>query len=76
MKGARPSPLPLTLPTETTEPRHSGSTGESNVIDSMFALFMTDGGWGDLRGAGFGLAFFYPGEDSPHRVSSIGSLIT
>lgn len=28
MKGARPSPLPLTLPTETTEPRHSGSTGE------------------------------------------------
>lgn len=75
IKGASPSHLPLTLPTETTEPRHSGSTGKSTVV-SVFSLLMTDGVGGGLRVAGLGLAHFYPGVDSPHRVSSIGSLIT
>lgn len=48
IKGVNPSYLPLTLPTETAEPRHSGPTGKSNVI-SVFAACMAAGIGGGLR---------------------------
>lgn len=41
---------------------------------SVFSLFLADGVGGGLRAAGLDLACFHVGEDSPHRVFSIGIL--